>query len=110
MTTPSFDPHGLYPNLLENLRHLFFVYNLTHKRVEVVNAAYETLLRRPRAHVHDDLPHLLDLLHPDDRAYAARCWRLWGQGRLLEELELRLLHPDGTEQYLCIDPYRHVDL
>ena len=35
---------------------------------------------------------------------------MWGQGRLLEELELRLLHPDGTEQYLCIDPYRHVDL
>lgn len=37
--TPSFDPNRLYPNLLENLRQIFFVYNLSREQLEVLNAA-----------------------------------------------------------------------
>ncbi|UYZ62030.1 PAS domain-containing sensor histidine kinase [Hymenobacter weizhouensis] len=107
--TSSLDLPEFYPQVLENLRQVFFVYDPAQQRVETVNAAYEQVMRRPRAQLNDELPHLVALLHPNDRAYAARCWQLWNAGRLNEQFELRLLHPDGAEQWLCVDPYHTVD-
>ena len=53
----------------------------------------------------EELPALLARLHPDDLPVLSRCWRLWQKGGLHDEVEVRLLSPDQSEQWLCLLPH-----
>ncbi|QIL76325.1 PAS domain-containing sensor histidine kinase [Hymenobacter sp. HDW8] len=100
------NPVPFFHDFVENIHQVFFVYDPATNQVTFVNAAYERLLGGNRARVNEELPQLIDRLHPDDRPYLANCWRRWQRGRLEEkEIEFRLLAPDGTEQWLQLKPH-----
>ncbi|WP_133271308.1 PAS domain-containing protein [Hymenobacter radiodurans] len=100
------NPVSFFHDFVENIHQVFFVYDPATNQVTFVNAAYERLLGGNRARVNEELPQLIDRLHPDDRPYLANCWRRWQRGRLEEkEIEFRLLAPDGTEQWLQLKPH-----
>ncbi|TGE29878.1 sensor histidine kinase [Hymenobacter metallicola] len=81
-----------------------FVYDLASGRVVFVNAAYEWVLHGRRDQVNEELPALLNRLHPDDRDYLAECWHRWRQGELHEEVVFRLLLPGERVQWLELTP------
>lgn len=89
--------------------HVQFVYDLTACRVVFVNEAYGPILGGDPAQVNDELPDLLQRLHPDDRDYLTQYWRLWTQGHMKNEVEVRLHleKPDQTDayQWFCLSPY-----
>ncbi|SHK08785.1 PAS domain-containing sensor histidine kinase [Hymenobacter psychrotolerans] len=92
---------ALFRPLAERSQLLYYIYHLETRRFLYVSPAYETITSRPAAAVNDDLPDLLALVHPDDKAYADGCLRHLLRGSFLEDVELRLLHPDGRIQWLC---------
>lgn len=96
----------LFKNQAEASAHVQFVYDLAAGRVIFVNRAYEDALHGTCAGVNEELPGLLDRLHPDDRTYLAYCWKLWVKGRLTDEVEVRLLVPNEPDQWWCLTPYR----
>ena len=95
----------LFKNQAEASSHVQFVYDLATSRVVFINQAYEATLLGTCAGVNEELPGLLDRLHPDDRAYLAHCWKLWVRGRLTDEVEVRLLVPNGPNRWWCLTPY-----
>ena len=85
--------------------HVQFVYDLTEARVVFVNDAYQPVLNGTPALVNAELPELLDLLHPDDRSYLAQYWKAWTQGRMVNEVEVRLQPPGEPQQWFCLTPF-----
>ncbi|GAA3988423.1 PAS domain-containing sensor histidine kinase [Hymenobacter antarcticus] len=89
--------------------HVQFVYDLAARRVVFVNAAYERVLHGTRSQVNEELPALLQRLHPDDLAYIAHYWEKWVQGLMTNEVEVRLQHPGQPNQWFCLSPYYQED-
>jgi len=73
--------------------------------VVFVNRAYETVLHGHQDRVQEELPGLLARLHPEDRAYLARYWKLWVRGQMQDEVEVRLLVPNQPDQWFCLTPH-----
>jgi two-component system sensor histidine kinase VicK len=82
-----------------------FVYDASTGRVVFVNQAYERVLHGTCAGVNEELPALLARLHPDDLAYLRQCWKLLLQGRLADEVEVRLLVPNEPDEWFCLTPF-----
>jgi two-component system sensor histidine kinase VicK len=85
--------------------HIHFVYAVATGQVVFVNEAYQQVLGRVPAQVNADLPDLLSLLHPDDRPFLARCYKLWVRGQLHDELEVRLHAAGQPDQWFCLTPH-----
>ena len=98
------NPADFFLSQAEASSQIYFIYNLNNQRVEYVNAAYERVLHGNSAQVNDELPALLAHLPPDDLPWLRRCWQLWVQGRLSDEVEVRLLRPGTPDQWLCLLP------
>ncbi|HEX8507535.1 MAG TPA: ATP-binding protein [Hymenobacter sp.] len=96
----------LFKEQAEASAHVQFVYDVAAGRVVFINPAYEQVLHGSCSRVNEELPGLLDRLHPDDRAYLAQCWQLWVRGQLTDEVEVRLLVPNEPEQWFCLTPFR----
>ena len=84
--------------------HIQFVYDVAAGRVVFVNAAYQTVLGGTPAEVNAALPALLARLHPDDRAYLARYWKLWVRGQMPDEVEIRLQKDGEPNHWFCLTP------
>lgn len=84
--------------------HIQFVYDVSAGRVIFVNAAYQTVLGGTPAEVNAELPVLLARLHPDDRAYLARYWKLWVRGQMPDEVEIRLQKNGAPGQWFSLTP------
>jgi two-component system sensor histidine kinase VicK len=82
-----------------------FVYNLTTSHLDFVNSAYERVLGGHAAQVNAELAGLLARIHPDDRAYLAEYWRLWGSGQPTDEVDIRLQSPGQPDQWFTLHPY-----
>lgn len=90
--------------------HVHFMYDVATGQVTYINAAYEHLLLGHCDQINEELPALLARLHPDDVPLLQRYWQLWTQGRLHDEIEVRLRTPnDGPEQWLCLSPHWQQD-
>ncbi|SFQ80301.1 PAS domain-containing sensor histidine kinase [Hymenobacter arizonensis] len=85
--------------------HVQFIYDAATARVVFVNPAYEHVLGGTPGQVNEELPALLARLHPDDRPYLAKCWRLWTRGQLSDEVEVRLLVANEPDQWFCLTPF-----
>jgi len=85
--------------------HVQFVYDVPAGRIVFVNPAYEQVLHGHRDQVNEELPGLLARLHPDDRQFLARYWKLWVRGQMADEIEVRLLTPGQADQWFCVTPY-----
>ena len=83
-----------------------FVYNATSGQVDYVCEAYSHVFRGHPSKVMAELPALLARIHPDDHEYLANYWRLWVEGRILADVEVRLLNLDQSIQWLCLTPFR----
>ncbi|SNS05999.1 two-component system, OmpR family, sensor histidine kinase VicK [Hymenobacter mucosus] len=103
------DPATLYYNQAASSPHIQFVYELSTKRVVFINTAYEHVLHGHQEQVNEELPALLARLHPDDLALWNRYWRLWQAGRLHDEVDVRLVTPNGPDQWLSLLPHWHQD-
>lgn len=84
--------------------HVHFIYDAQAGRVVYVNAAYEQVLGGHRTEANAELPALLVRLHPDDRAYLAHYFRVWGRGQMPDEVEVRLLAPGQPDQWFSLTP------
>jgi|GEM_PF-4086383 len=71
--------------------HIQFIYDVPAGRVTFVNAAYADVLGRAPAEVSAVFSALLARLHPDDRQYLARYWKLWTRGQMPDEVEIRCI-------------------
>jgi len=93
--------------MVEEMPHVFFVYEVETRQIIYVNSACEQLLGVAPAQATEQLPQLLSRLHPDDQTYLARCWNLWVRGLLHDELEFRVHRPDApdTWQTLSLSPH-----
>lgn len=81
-----------------------FVYNLTTSHLAFINSAYERVLGGHPAQVNAELAGLLARIHPDDRAYLAEYWRLWGSGQPADEVDIRLQSPGQPDQWFTLVP------
>ena len=84
--------------------HVQFIFDLTTSQVVFVNAAYQRVLHGTLAGVNEELPALLDRLHPDDQAYVAAYWKMWIRGQMSDEFEVRLQTLDQPDQWFCLTP------
>jgi two-component system sensor histidine kinase VicK len=84
--------------------HIQFIYDVPAGRVLYVNAAYQTVLGGNPSAVNAELPALLARLHPDDRRYLAHYWKLWVRGLMTDEVEIRLLHAEASDQWFALTP------
>ncbi|MFD1468203.1 ATP-binding protein [Hymenobacter caeli] len=100
-----FEAAPFFANVAAASPHVQFVYDLAAGRVVFVNAAYERVLGGRPDQVNDELPGLLQRIHPDDRAYLAHYWRLWQRGRARDEVEIRLQMAGEPDQWFCLTPY-----
>jgi two-component system sensor histidine kinase VicK len=92
--------------------HVHFIYDLAAGQVTYVNAAYKQVLQGHPDQVNEELPALLARLHPDELPLLRRYWELWTQGRLHDEVEIRLRSTEsGPEQWLwlCLSPHWQQD-
>jgi len=84
--------------------HIQFIYDVPAGQVVFVNAAYQSVLGGTAAQVNAELPALLARLHPDDRKYLARYWKLWVRGQMPDEIEIRLLKEGASDQWFSLTP------
>jgi two-component system sensor histidine kinase VicK len=84
--------------------HIQFVYDVPAGRVVFINAAYQTVLDGTPAEVNAELPALLARLHPDDRQFLARYWKMWVRGQMTDEVEIRLLTEGAPDHWFCLTP------
>ncbi|KAA9333128.1 PAS domain-containing protein [Hymenobacter busanensis] len=94
-------------SVVENLRQVFFVYDLTARRLQYVNQAAGPVLGLRPTHPDEDLAALLRTLHPDDHDYAAECLDKLVRGRLHEDVEVRLVRAGGATQWVCLKAAVH---
>ncbi len=79
---------------------IYFCYRPADHQVLYVSPAYERVLGGHVARVNDELPEWLACLHPDDHPYLAQCLAQTVAGGTIEEVQLRLIHPDGKVRWL----------
>ena len=81
---------------------IFFGYRPATRQVLAVSAAYERVLGGHVAAANEELPAWLAALHPDDRTYLTQRWEQVLAGGLLQDVQLRLLRPDGRLCWLSL--------
>ncbi len=104
MQIPMTDLAAFLLEQVETGPHIQFVYDVTAGRVVFVNPAYQAVLGGATAEVNAELPALLARLHPDDRAFLARYWKLWLRGQMPDEVEIRLQQKGQPNQWFCLTP------
>ncbi|WP_303309494.1 PAS domain-containing sensor histidine kinase [Hymenobacter sp. BT730] len=102
-------PHpDLFATLAAHDSVVYFCYRPADKQVLYVSDAYERELGGHVDKVNEELPHWLNLLHPDDRPYLTDCIHHAATGQLAEDVNLRLLNPDGSLRWLCLSAIGYV--
>lgn len=89
--------------------HVQFVFGLASGQVVFVNEAYRRVLFGVPEQVNAALPALLARLHPDDLPRLADYWSQWCRGVTHDEVEFRLRHLGGPDQWFCLTPYYEQD-
>jgi len=102
------DLAAFFVSQLEAGPHVYFVYDVTQGQVIFVNAAYGQVFDGTQDNVNAELPALLARLNPDDLKYLRHCWRLWKQGRMLEEVEIRLRSANNSDQWFNLSPFQQI--
>ncbi|HEX8429026.1 PAS domain-containing sensor histidine kinase [Hymenobacter sp.] len=97
----------LFRSWLDRSKTLYFAYDLAARRVVYVSEAYAQIMGRAAAQVNEDLPALLERLHPDDLLMLRRQLALVLDNELVQDVEVRVLEPNGqTTQWLSLSACR----
>jgi two-component system sensor histidine kinase VicK len=86
-----------------------FVYHLASQRIVYVSEAYEQVVGDPIEHVNEDLPRWVQRLHPDDRQLLRQRLEEAQPEEMVENIELRIMQPNGGTQWLCFSACRVLD-
>ncbi|OON68531.1 ATP-binding protein [Hymenobacter sp. CRA2] len=93
----------LFRSLAAHSQCVYFAYDPVSRQVTYVSPAYEHVLGGDSSRVNAELGRWQQLLHPDDWDYLQEQVALVLSGRpAVEDVELRLRHPDGRRQWLCL--------
>jgi two-component system, OmpR family, sensor histidine kinase VicK len=104
------DYAALFRPLVEHSQNVYFTYHVDSRRLTYVSPAYERVLGAPAGQASQDLPRWLASIHPDDRDLLREQIGLLLRGQpLVQDVELRLRHPDGRRQWLCLTAGRSHD-
>ncbi|WP_165822292.1 sensor histidine kinase [Hymenobacter edaphi] len=105
------DYAALFGPLTAHSRTVYFAYHVGTRRVRYLSPAYEQVLGGPVARIAQDLPRWLARLHPDDLEYLREQLLpvVRGETAVVEDLELRLRHPDDRRQWLALTAARSTD-
>jgi two-component system sensor histidine kinase VicK len=93
---------NLLQPLLEHSNEVYFAYDLGAQRVVYVSAAYEQLIGDPSEHIHEDLPHLLTRVHPDDWQFLRQRVGQAALEELVQDVELRLNQTADSTQWMRV--------
>ncbi|UYZ59541.1 PAS domain-containing sensor histidine kinase [Hymenobacter latericus] len=96
----------LFAPLAEHGQVVYYAYDLHARRLTYVSPAYARVFGGSPELVNEELPELKARMHPDDLEFLADKLAQAPNGQLIEDLELRLKHPDGRRQWLCLTAVR----
>jgi two-component system sensor histidine kinase VicK len=91
--------------MLEKTHQLFFIYNLVSSRIEYINSAYDRIFRGNSQDINQELPKLIQRIHPDDRPYVQDVFKRVNAGETQHNVEVRLLSSENKVQWLCLTAY-----
>jgi two-component system sensor histidine kinase VicK len=92
----------LFRSLLERSSTVYFSYRVSTGQVVYVSPAYEQVFGDPAAHVNEDLPLWLARVNPDDLALLRERMTQVLDGKVLEQVEVRINQADGSTQWLSL--------
>lgn len=98
----------LFRCLLDRGKAVHFAYHLRQRRVAYVSQAYEKVIGSKPSHVNEELADLLDRIHPDDQRLLRKHYKAVLKDELVQDVELRLLQPSGSTQWLCLSACREL--
>jgi two-component system sensor histidine kinase VicK len=81
---------SLFRSFITHRHEVHFAYEATTARLVYVNEAYEHLIGRPVAQVHEELPSLLAAVHVDDAQYLRQRLARAATDEVVEDVEVRL--------------------
>lgn len=96
----------LFRCLLDRGKAVHFAYRISQRRVVYVSQAYQQVLGGQPDQVNEELPAWLARVHPDDRNLLRRHWRRALANELVQDVEIRLVHPPQQTQWLCLSVCR----
>jgi PAS domain S-box-containing protein len=93
------DSEALFRQLAENIRELFWVWDVAGDRLIFVSPMYEEVFGRSCASLYANSRSYLDAIHLDDRSRAAAASLRWRAGTPTDE-QYRVIRPDGSMRWI----------
>ena len=88
-----------FRQLAENIRQVFWLYDLDADEFVYVSPAYETIFGRTRQGLYEDVGHWLDFVHPDDRPRIRQRFQKEKEGIPFQD-DYRIVRPDGDVRWI----------
>jgi len=92
----------LFRQLVENIRHVFWMRDMTTQRIVYVSPAYETLFGRSAQSLYDDPASFLDAVHQDDAADVRQAMRALHEDATPFDMEFRIVPASGGERWVSV--------
>ncbi len=89
-----------FRQLVENIRHVFWIGDARSERLVYVSPAYEEIWGQSCQSLYDDPRAFLKAIHPDDRAERSRILEEQLQKHLFLSTEFRIIKPDGEVRWI----------
>ncbi|MDU0372289.1 ATP-binding protein [Hymenobacter monticola] len=96
----------LFSSLLDRGKAVHFAYHVQEQRVVYVSQAYELVIGGRQDTVNEELPGWLARIHPDDLRHLRQRLPHALLGELVQDVEVRVMQPDGRIQWLCFSAAR----
>jgi PAS domain S-box-containing protein len=90
---------GRFRQLAENIREVFWLYDLSSNKFVYVSSAYETIMGRTVESLYKDPKDWIKAVHPDDRPRIERNFAKEREGEPFED-EYRIVRPDGSVRWI----------
>ena len=91
--------------IAENIREVFWLYDLQEKQVRYVSPAYEQIWGRSRESLYERYDDWVESIHPEDLKHAQESFNHVLETGGGEPREYRIVRPDGTERWISDTGY-----
>ncbi|MHC4719768.1 MAG: MEDS domain-containing protein, partial [Planctomycetota bacterium] len=88
-----------FRKVAENIREVFWLYDLGTNKFVYVSSAYETIMGRTRESLYKDPKDWIKAVHPEDRGRIERSFVKERKGEPFED-EYRIIRPDGSVRWI----------
>src|ERR1700730_10082045 len=90
---------GMFRQLTENIREVFFIITPDPPRMAYISPAYEEVAGRPRQELYCCVDAWIDLVHPEDRQQVVDVFEQSLRG-VATSMEYRMRRPDGSVRWI----------